>query len=77
MFSENNNLGRTLIVLGTALIIIGLLVLLKNHIPILKNLGALPGDFTIKKVGLTFYFPFATCLVVSILINLIFRYTNK
>ncbi|HEX68501.1 MAG TPA: DUF2905 domain-containing protein, partial [bacterium] len=43
----------------------------------IPGFGKLPGDILIKKKNFTFYFPLATCLILSILLtlilNLIFR----
>jgi hypothetical protein len=36
------------------------------------GLGKLTGDFLIKKGQFTFYFPIATCIIISLLISLIF-----
>ena len=60
-------LQRWLVIIGCVLIITGLLLpwLLK------AGVGRLPGDFYLKKGSITFYFPIMTCLVLSIIINVI------
>jgi Protein of unknown function (DUF2905) len=35
------------------------------------GLGRLPGDFTVKRDGLTLYAPIATCLIISIVVSLV------
>ena len=35
------------------------------------GLGRLPGDIRIERDGFSFYFPLATCLIVSIAISVI------
>jgi len=39
--------------------------------PKLPFLGKLPGDFTFRKEGMTFYFPFTTCLLISLLVSIL------
>jgi len=58
---------RLLIVLGVLLLIGGLMW------PWLAKLGLgrLPGDIRIERDGFSFYFPLATCLIVSIAISVI------
>lgn len=58
-------LGRLLIAagLGIALIGIAVIVLAKLHVP----LGRLPGDIAWRGKNGAFYFPWVTCLVLSLL----------
>ncbi len=58
--------GKTLIVLGVIFIILGILFQVK-----IPYLGKLPGDIYIKKENFTFYFPLATCVLVSIILSII------
>jgi len=67
-------LARVLIIIGVVLIILGLLMLVLPRFPFL---GRLPGDILIKKEHLTFYFPLATSIVISIIISLILYLINK
>ena len=67
-------LARVLIIIGVVLIILGLLMLVLPRCPFL---GRLPGDILIKKEHLTFYFPLATSIVISIIISLILYLINK
>jgi hypothetical protein len=57
--------GRSLIILG--LLIAGVGLLINLGLPI----GRLPGDFTIRRGGFTFYFPLATSIIASIVVTLI------
>jgi len=61
-------LGKTLIFIGIVLVVFGVIFLLSGKIP---WLGRLPGDITIERERFTFYFPLATCLLVSVLISLV------
>ena len=62
-------IGRTLIVVGLGLIVLGLLVSLAGRLPF--RLGRLPGDIYIHGKNTTFYFPLATCILLSILLSLV------
>lgn len=63
------DLGRILIFLGLLLVLIGGIVLLAGKIP---GLGRLPGDILIQRRNVTFYFPIATSILISIVLSLIF-----
>lgn len=63
------SIGRVLVVCGGLLVLAGIVVMLLGKIP---GVGKLPGDILIKKGSFTFYFPLATCLIVSAVISLIF-----
>jgi hypothetical protein len=67
-------LGRVLIYGGIALIIAGLVV---TYFPKVFGLGRLPGDVVIRGEKFTFYFPIVTCLVLSLLATLLFRFFRK
>lgn len=60
-------LGRNLVLLGLALAIVGALLWLLGR----SGGGWLPGDIVIERKAVRFYFPLATCLVVSLLVTLI------
>lgn len=38
-----------------------------------KWVGNLPGDFKIEKENFRFYFPLTTMIIVSVIINILFR----
>ena len=58
-------MARGLIVFGVVLIVLGLLI--KAGIP----LGRLPGDIVIQRSGSTFYVPFVTCLLLSVVLSIL------
>jgi hypothetical protein len=64
-------LGRILIILGIVLLLLGLALSYSNLFSFLR-LGRLPGDISIKREGYSFYFPLATCILISLVISLIF-----
>ncbi|MBC8358613.1 MAG: DUF2905 domain-containing protein [Candidatus Aminicenantes bacterium] len=68
------NLGKVFIFSGIVLISIGLLYYLFGKIPFL---GKLPGDIYIERKNFIFYFPLATCILLSLLFILIFRFFSR
>ena len=64
-------MAKTFIVLGVVFLLVGLWLAWGPKIPLL---GKLPGDIVIKKDSFTFYFPLATCLVLSLIISLLIRW---
>jgi hypothetical protein len=63
-----SQLGFMLIILGALIILGGIAVMFADKIP---YLGRLPGDITIHGKNWSFYFPFVTGLVLSIVLSLI------
>ncbi len=63
-----------IIIAGIILVAIGFLLLYGPRIPFL---GKLPGDIYIKRGNFSFYFPLATCIIVSIIITLILFLIKK
>ena len=61
-------IGKFIILTGFLLVLIGVMVVFMGKIP---GVGRLPGDILIKKENVTFYFPLATCLIISALLSLI------
>lgn len=59
------NLGRVLIFAGLVLIALGALFILANRFNL--PLGRLPGDIAWRGKNTTVYFPWVTCLLISIL----------
>lgn len=66
--SEFGGLGRALIIAGLSLVLFGLFFVFFSKIPFL---GKLPGDIHIARKNFTFYFPLASCIVLSALVSLI------
>lgn len=70
-------IGRGLLLFGLVLSVAGLLFLFGDRLPfkldtIFSKLGKLPGDIVWKGEHSTFYFPLATCLLLSVLLSLLF-----
>ncbi|MBV8553511.1 MAG: DUF2905 domain-containing protein [Acidobacteriaceae bacterium] len=58
-------LGRLLILLGLFLVAAGVVVLIVNRLNL--PLGRLPGDVVYRGKNTTVYFPWVTCLLLSLL----------
>ncbi|MDX2252658.1 MAG: DUF2905 domain-containing protein [Nitrospira sp.] len=69
-------IGKVLIGIGVAIVVIGMLLVAADRIPGLGSavswLGKLPGDFSYKRDNVSFYFPIATSIVLSIVLSLLF-----
>ncbi|MCU0581096.1 MAG: DUF2905 domain-containing protein [Syntrophales bacterium] len=62
-------LGKFLILVGIVITVLGLVLLVSGKTP---WLGRLPGDFYFKGKHVSFYFPLATSLLISLILTLIF-----
>jgi hypothetical protein len=62
-------LGRVLIFFGVVLVALGLLVSVAGRLPF--RLGRLPGDIYIHGKNTTFYFPLATCILLSVVLSIV------
>jgi len=67
-------LGKSLILFGVLLVLAGVVTLV---LPKLSQLPRLPGDILIRRGNFTFYFPLATCLLLSLLLTLIFNLLRR
>ena len=66
-------MARFLIFLGLGILAVGLLWPLLSRF----GLGRLPGDVVIQRGNFTFYFPVATCILVSLLLSAVFWLFNR
>jgi hypothetical protein len=64
-------MGKLLIVLGIVLILIGAAV--TWGVP----LGRLPGDISIRRGNVGFYFPLATSIIISLLLTLVMMFLRR
>ena len=64
-------MGRILIVVGLVLVVVGLLI--SVGLPI----GRLPGDITIRRGNVSFYFPLATSVIASVVLTLLFMFLTR
>jgi len=67
-------IGKLLIIVGGFTVVVGLVLFFGVRIPFL---GRLPGDITVDRGNVHFYFPIVTglllSLVLTLLLNLFFR----
>jgi hypothetical protein len=62
-------MGKVVVVLGLSIAAVGLLL----WSGVGKGwLGKLPGDIYVSKGSSSFYFPIATCLLISVVLTLLF-----
>jgi hypothetical protein len=61
--------GKILIITGAVIVVIGAILMLSGKLP---WIGRLPGDIMVQKKNFTFYFPIATCILLSVIISIIF-----
>ena len=67
-------LGKTLIYLGLLLVAVGLVLSLAGKLP---WLGHLPGDISIERERFSFYFPLATCILISVIVSLVLYFFRR
>ena len=72
--NDYGHIGRTLALVGVAILVIGVALMLAAKIPLV---GRLPGDFAWKRGSFTFYFPLATCLILSLLVSAVLWLVRK
>ncbi len=66
--------GKILILVGAILVLVGTFFVFAGKIP---WVGRLPGDIYIKKGNFSFYFPLATCILLSIGLSLILFFIGR
>jgi hypothetical protein len=64
------DLGKLLLIAGCVIALAGAALLLAGRFNL--PLGRLPGDILYRGKNTVFYFPLATCIVLSIVLSLIF-----
>jgi len=68
------DVGRFLLILGIVIAAVGLVFMFADKVPLI---GRLPGDFVIKRRGLTIYFPLATGILVSLVLTLLLNLLSR
>lgn len=64
-----------MIVVGAVLVAAGVLITVAGRLPL--KLGHLPGDIIIRGRNSAFYFPLATCILVSVVLSLILWFLRR
>jgi hypothetical protein len=70
-----SELGKALIGLGVLIALIGALILLAGRVGL--PLGRLPGDIAYKGKNVSFYFPLATCILISVVLSVILYFLSR
>lgn len=60
--------AKLIIISGVVMVLVGVVLFFAGKLPLA---GKLPGDIFIKKDNFTFYFPIATCILLSIVFSII------
>ena len=69
------DIAKLLILLGVAFLLAGIVLLLLGRLNV--PLGRLLGDLLYRGKNITFYFPLATCILLSLLLTLILYVIGK
>ena len=67
-------IGKSLVFAGIAIIVVGLALWGFSSVP---YVGKLPGDIYFRRGNFTFYFPIATCILISIVATLFFSLMRR
>ena len=63
-----NDVGKVLIAFGLLITLAGLVLVFVGRVP---WIGRLPGDIHVQRGNITFYFPLATSLLLSVVLTLL------
>lgn len=63
---DTQSLGKVVIILGVMLVLLGLALYLSRGAIFL---GRLPGDIRIERPNFRLYFPFTSCILLSLLLS--------
>jgi len=61
-------LGKWLIFVGGGIVLFGLILLILSKLGI--PMGKLPGDISVKRERVSFHFPIATSIIISIILTI-------
>ncbi len=67
-------LGKSLVLIGISIVLIGVLMWGLSSLP---YIGRLPGDIYVRRGNFTFYFPLATCILISIIATILFSLMRR
>lgn len=70
-----SDFGKLLIFLGLFLVVAGVLIVVLGRTDL--PLGRLPGDILYRGKRTSFYFPLATCILLSVILSLLFYILDK
>jgi len=62
------DIGKALMLIGALVFALGAVLALAGKLP---WFGRLPGDIVVERGPVTFYFPLATCVIISVVLSLL------
>ena len=65
------SMGKMLIAVGLVFVAVGALLLFADRLPFLR-IGRMPGDIVYRRGNFTFYFPWVTSIIISVVLTLLF-----
>ena len=68
------SIGKSLVLVGIAIVVIGIATWGLSSLP---YIGRLPGDIYVRRGNFTFYFPLATCILISIIATILFSLMRR
>jgi hypothetical protein len=68
------SIGKSLVLVGIAISVMGIATWGRASIP---YIGRLPGDVYVRRGNFTFYFPLATCILISIIATILFSLMRR
>jgi hypothetical protein len=68
------SIGKSLVLVGIAIVVIGMAIWGLSSVP---YFGRLPGDIYVRRGNFTFYFPLATCILISIIATILFSLMRR
>ncbi len=66
-------IGKSLVFAGIAIAVVGLALWGLSSVP---YVGRLPGDIYVRRGNFSFYFPLATCILISIIATILLSLTR-
>ena len=72
--SRMQELGKLVFIAGVVLAIAGLVIWKTGG---LGGLGRMPGDISVHRPGMSFYFPITTCIIISLVLTLVMWILRK
>ncbi|MBI4401299.1 MAG: DUF2905 domain-containing protein [Nitrospirae bacterium] len=76
-----SGVGKILLLMGGILALLGAFLTLMEKFPSLGGgfgwFGKLPGDILIKRDQFTFYFPFTTSVLISVVVSLLLYFLSR
>jgi hypothetical protein len=63
-----SDVGKLLVIVGAGIVVLGLLIWAGGRIPFF---GHLPGDISIQRPNGTIFIPFASCLLLSVVLTVL------